>query len=156
MKYLLISLLFFIYGCSKDTPTASTEPELDTTTKESSAAWTIRRWDGENWIDTADKLPGSTSWRFISYTDTGSQFRIKGGYTIGFTNPSNNDVEFWFSKLIFMDRGNIPIYTDEFSRITRYVSANGGTDTYQGNFEIYLDNIDIANEITHMYVWGRA
>ena len=158
MKYLLISLLFFIYGCSKDTPTASTEPELDTTIKSTMGNWTIKRWDVplQDWIDTVDNLAVSTSWRFISYTsDSLKRVRIKGGYTFTISNPTNYDVEFVFGRFVFEDRGGIPIYSHEFSKIKRNVRANG-TNTFEDTFEIQLDDIDTANEITKMVVWASV
>jgi len=161
MKLSLISicLLFLSYGCSKGspTPTEPTEPTLDTTAKESSGHGTIKRWDGENWIDTADRLVVSRTWRFLSHleTDDGG-VRIKGGYTMDMSNPSENDVNFNFSKLIFEDTIGIPIYEYILSsRIERDVEANG-TDNYVGTFEIELDSINLANQITRMDIWGSA
>ena len=183
MKVLTISICLVVlsYGCSKDSPTStelttstepatstepttSTELTLDTTTKEESGTYTILRWDGENWIYTADKLAVSLTWRFISHIeyDDGS-VRIKGGYTLDFSNPSDNDVEFGLNKLVFRDKDDIPIhipyqpiYEDNpFSRIKRNVRANS-TDTYSDAFEIELDNIDIAEQIVIMDVWATV
>lgn len=155
MKPILISIcvLFLSYGCSK----FSAEPTLDTTTKESSGTFTIKRWDGNNWIDTADGLGVSWTWKFISHLekDDGS-VRIKGGYTHDLSNTSDNDVEYGFSKFTFMDKDDIPIYEYTLpSRIELNVGANS-TLTYSGTFEIQLDNIDIANQITEMGIWGRG
>ena len=161
MKTLLIPicLLFLSYGCSKESPTSTepTEPTLDTTTKESSGSWTIKRWNGDDWIDTGYRLSVDRTWRFISYLDRADGgVDIKGGYTLELSNPSDNDVEFGFSKLIFKDKDGIPISEYYASpRIERLVSANG-TARYSGTFEIDLDNIDIANQITRMTLWASA
>ena len=160
MKTLLIPicLLFLSYGCSKESPTSTepTEPTLDTATKESSGFHTIKRWDGENWIDTGDKLTVSWTWRFISHLerDDGGVL-IKGGYTLELSNPSDNDVEFRLNKFFFKDKDGIPIYEYTFYDISRLVSANG-TARYSGTFEIDLDNIDIANQITIMSFYAAA
>ena len=157
MKLLTISICLVVlsYGCSNNSPT-STEPTLDTTTKESSGSWTIQRWDGANWIDTADKLSIDKTWRFISYLELDDRsVRIKGGYTLDLSNPSDNDVEFSFNKLSFNDKDGIPIYEYTFYDIDRFVSANG-TDSYSGMFEIDLNNIDTANQITEMILWASA
>ena len=151
MKVLTISICLVVlsYGCSK---------ELDTTTKESSGTYTIKRWDGENWIETADSLTISLTWRYISYLELNDKWsvQIKGEYTLELYNPNDNYVEFRFDKFTFMDKDGIAIYKDNsFSQIKRNVRA-GGTDTYLGAFEIELDNIDIANKITDMVVWGSA
>ena len=156
MKLSLISICLVVlsYGCSSSSPTA---PTFDTTTKEDSAVITIQRWDGEEWIETADLLSVSWTWRFISYLEKDDRsVRIKGGYTLDLSNPSDNDVEFSFNKLSFDDKDGIPIY--EYTLIydiDRFVSANG-TDTYSGAFEIDLDNIDVSNQITKMFIWGAA
>ena len=161
MKLSLISicLLFLSYGCSNDSPTstAPTEPTLDITAKTHEGyTWPIRRWDGDNWIDTGDKLTVSWTWRFISHLerDDGGVL-IKGGYTLELSNPSDNDVEFRLNKFFFKDKDGIPIYEYTFYDIERLVSANG-TARYSGTFEIDLDNIDIANQITEMTLWASA
>ena len=150
MKLSLISicLLFLSYGCSKDSPT-STAPTLDTTAKESSGAWTIS--------NTIDRLTVSWTWRFISHleNDDGG-VRIKGGYTLDMSNPSDNEVMFSFLTLIFNDTNGIPIYEYTlYPRIERPVSANS-TANYVGTFELDLDSIDVANQITGMSLWGSA
>jgi hypothetical protein len=160
MKTLLIPicLLFLSYGCSKESPTSTepTEPTLDTTTKESSGSRTIERWNGDDWIDTGYRLSVDSTWRFISYLDRADGgVDIKGGYTLDMSNPSDNDVEFEFNKFFFKDKDGIPIHEYTFYHIERLVSANG-TARYSGTFEIDLDNIDIANQITRMTLWGSA
>ena len=81
--------------------------------------------------------------------------QIKGGYTLEAYNPSDNDVEFGFNKIIFEDKDGIPIYEDKFRRIERNVGANI-TATYSGEFEMELDNIDIANQIKRMTIRARV
>jgi hypothetical protein len=148
-----------------DTPTA-TAPTLDTTTKEFSKTRKIDRRDGEIWIDTGDFLTMSRTWRFISHRELNDGFankffvvsavRITGGYTIEAYNPTDNDVLFVLYKLIFVDKDDIPIYDYILpSQVERHVSANS-TDTYVGTFEIELDNIDVANQMTKMLLWGQA
>lgn len=158
MKTLLISicLLFLSYGCSKDSPT-STEPTLDITAKTQDGSRTIHRRDGENWIETDDKLSVSRAWRFISYTGDDSSVWIKGGYTLEVSNPSANDVVLKFTKLIFLDKDGITIYEETISLdgIEVNVRANG-TASYPGTFSIILDNIDVANQITRMNIWAVA
>ena len=156
LSLIYICVLFLSYGCSKDSPT-STAPTLDTTTKESSGSWTIKRWDGDNWIDTGDFLTVSRTWRFISHLerDDGG-VRIKGGYTMDMSNPIDNDVLFGFSKLVFEDTIGIPIYEHTlYPRIERPVSANG-TANYVGTFVIDLDSISLANQITRMVFWAST
>lgn len=152
MKPILISifLLFFNVGCSKDSPTSTepTEPTLDTTAKQSSATWVIWRYDG-GWRTTADSLTISTTWRLISYLDRADGgVEIKGGYTFYFSNPTDNDVNFVFHHLTFDDKYGIRIYEyNLYSSILTDVEANS-TATYAGSFEMWLDNIDVANQIT--------
>ena len=149
MKLSLISicLLFLSYGCSKNSPT-STAPTLDTTTKENSGRWAIASTD--------DILRIDSTWRFISYLerDDGG-VRIKGGYTLDMSNPSDTYVEFSSSKLTFDDAIGIVISEYNAYITPRKVSANS-TDTYSGTFEIDLDSIDIANQITKMSFWASA
>jgi hypothetical protein len=159
MKVFLISIcfLFSSYGCD-DTPTASTKPQLDTTTKESTGSWSIRGYDEnqKKWIATADKLSMSRTWRFISYLelDDGS-VRIQSGYTLDVSNPSDNDVEVFFSKLTFADKNGIPLCKDVVLNIDGNVRADS-TATYSGLFKITVDNIDVANQITQESLWANA
>ena len=171
MKYLLISifLLFLSYGCDEkplNSPTTTTTaptttaptttaPTLDKTAKEDEGSWTIVRWDGEDWIDTADKLAVSWTWRFVSHSalDDG-RVRIKGGYNFQLSNQSNYDVEFVLIKRVFEDRIHIPIYTD--IGIKKQDVLSKGTATVSSTFEIKLDDIDTANEITKMVVWASV
>ena len=161
MKTLLIPicLLFLSTGCSKDSPT-STEPPvptLDITAKTNEGSLTIQRYDGENWIDTADKLSVSRTWRFISYTVYDRSVRIKGGYSLDMSNPSANDVVMSFRKLIFQDKDGIAIYEQPISLdgIEVNVRANG-TATISGTFYIILDNIDVSKQITRLVAPGPA
>ena len=165
-----ICLVVLSYGCSKDSPTSPTftEQTLDTTTKEESGyaeTFTIQRWDGENWIDTDDKLViSSVSWKFISLLDRDDGgVRIKGGYTLNLYNPSDNDVEFLFSKLIFYDESDVLNFILIITGIRKEVNVVGsvlvkakGTATYSASFEIEFYNIDAANQIAEMEIWGRA
>lgn len=138
------------------TPTAPTEPTLDTMPKEIWDYYTITRWDGDNWVDTSDILSVVWTWRFISYLerDDGG-VRIKGEYTLGMSNPSDNDVRYLFYKFTFEDGYGIPISEYSFSYIQRNVEANS-TATYSGTFEIDLDNLDAANQITQLIILGGA
>ena len=155
MKYLLISLLFLSYGCSSSP--IDTEPELNTTTRGSADTYTIRRYVNFQYIDTDDLLDVSWEWRFISYTQINSSLvRINGGYTVDVSNPSDNDVNYYLDKLTFEDSRSIPLYTHEIDTGYYRVRANGGTSEYADTFEIELDNIDIANQITRMNLWGSA
>lgn len=160
MKWLLISicLLFLSYGCSKDTPTAPVPvpvPTLDTTTKTATEYRTIRRYDGENWVDTSLKVQIDKTWKYISHSATlDGRVKITGGYSFYFNNPTDNRVTIRISKFIFEDIDGIPIYEYELpNNIERTLAAKGDL-SYPGSFEINLDNLDTTTQITRMSIWG--
>lgn len=98
-----------------------------------------------------------TDWRFISHSDLEwGEVSIKGGYTVETSNPTDNDVEYVIDKIIFKDSSGIPITESVyFDVVERLVRANSA-DNYAGSFEIQLDNLDAANQITQITLWGRV
>lgn len=184
MKTLLVSICFLLssYGCSQTEDEKRFDEEfdefanhvtstshlygihsLDTTPKQVTSNVLIQRWEGVNFIETADSLTISHTWRFISALerDDGG-VRIKVGYTMDVLNPTDYDVEFRFAYFTFRDKDAIPMHEDmwdvglEVSRKSALVEANGTAPRIAGTFEIELDNIDSANQITEMAPWGVA
>ena len=151
-------LMFLSYGCGEDNPTAPV-PTLDTTMKEQpGGSYPINEWDGDNWIDTGFLLNvKQKDWRFISHSDREfGGVSIKGGYTVGTSNPTDNDVLYKISKIVFKDVSGIPITESVyFDKVERIVRANSD-DNYAGSFELHVDNLDVANQITQMSLWGSA
>jgi hypothetical protein len=148
-------LMFLSYGCGEDTPTAS-GLTLDTTAKETTEYRTIRRYDGENWVDTPLKVQIDKTWRFISHaTYTTGQVSVKGGYAFTLSNPSNNRVNFKISQLDFDASDGIPIYEYNISPdINRDIEAKGSA-YYTGTFELtMLDNMETLTQINRMSLWA--
>ena len=123
----------------------------------------LRRIRGSTFIQTADNLTISHTWRFISALERADGgVRIKVEYTMDFLNPTDYDVEFRLAYFTFRDKDAIPIHEDmwdvglEVSKKSALVEANGTAPRIAGTFEIELDNIDSANQITAMIIWGGA
>ena len=150
-QYLLIKkhmfLMFLSYGCGEDT--------LDTTAKTETEYRTIKRWDGDNWVETSFKVQIDKTWRYISHSATlDGRVKITGGYSFDFNNPTNDRINIMISKFIFEDIDGIPIYEYELpSEIERTLEPKGYLG-YPGSFEIILDNLDTATQITRLSLWG--
>jgi len=151
-------LMFLSYGCGEDTPTAPV-PTLDTTMKDQAGGgYTIQLWDGDRWEASGFLLSVTKNdWRFISHSDREfGGVSIKGGYTVGTSNPTDRDVLYTINTIIFKDSSGIPITESVyFDVVERTVRANSD-DSYAGSFEIQVDNLDVANQITKITLWGSA
>ena len=147
-------LMFLSYGCGEDTPTAPV-PTLDTTAKTETIYRTIKRWDGDNWVETSLKVQVDLTWKYISHSATlDGRVKITGGYSFDFNNPTNDRIAILISKFIFKDIDGIPIYEYELpSEIERTLEPKGSLG-YPGSFEIILDNLDTSTQIKNLTLWA--
>lgn len=83
-------------------------------------------------------------------TETG--LKVTGGYTILLTNETTADLEAEVSRLVFEDTSGIQIAEHFIS--DRFPLEAGKALTRQGNFEIEVASIKVANSVTHMTVWA--
>jgi len=166
MKLLLISLsVVFCFSCSKDTPTSppiAPKIELDTSLKkQDGGGFYIKEWSSANeeWVITERQIRVDEKWRFISATPIEmlgiNNFLIKGGYTIEYSNPNPISVVFSLGRLSFVDKDEIPMAEYSIGDVERNISANGD-GSYSFDFEIYLANIGLANEITKVSLWASV
>jgi hypothetical protein len=149
MKVLLGSmfLMFLSYGCGEDT--------LDTTAKTEKEYHTIKRHDGENWIETSLDLQVYQTWKFISHSATpDGRVKIKGGYSFDIYNPTDNILNFGIWKFSFEDIHGIPICEYELPSIVKLtLAAKGNLDNFTGTFEMILDDMNTTTQITRMVSW---
>ena len=104
---------------------------------------------------TSLKVQVDKTWKYISRSEMpDGRVKITGGYSFEFYNQSDNIVKVYISKFIFEDIDGIPIYEyDVPIKIIRSLAPKG-SDIYPGSFEIILDNLDTATQITRLSLWG--
>ena len=143
MKLLLISLSVVFFSCSTFDTSLHTYSEL---------LYIIQEWNGSEYIKGKERLIVSIKWRFISYSKVEKlgRVKVKGGFKIDFVNKTTINVSVGRAgnNFIFYDKEDFKIaeYLDT-ERI--YITANS-SNSHSGNFEIYLDNADLTNDIERL------
>lgn len=148
MKLLLISLsVVFCFSCSKDTPT------LDTSLHTEKLVYNVKG---------KEDLIISIKWRFISYSvvkasskvDNLGRVKVKGGFKLDFVNRATMNVAVDEKKFVFYDKEDFKIA--EYNDHKKIKIAGYRSNSHSGNFDIYLDNVDLTNDIERLALEIRA
>jgi len=148
-----------LFACGKD-DSASSKMTLDTSPKEHiGTTFQVQRWNSSTsaWESSSSTVEVDTEWRFISYLElSDGSVAVKGGYTTEWTNTTSELIECRLSKTIFYDSSAIPLAEhDVIPDDTFNVSANS-SNTRNGSFEIYFDDLSVTDQVTRMGLFGAA
>ena len=101
-------------------------------------------------------IKADTRWRFLSSRPTGSGIEVTGAWEISLRNTSRRG---WWAKV---DR--LAFEDSEGFQVAAYMPPNESliyrrlrpqeTVDLQGNFQIDVASIELANDISHMGVWA--
>lgn len=143
MKLLLfISLSVVVFSCSTFDTSLHTYSEL---------LYPIWEWNGSEYIKGKESLIVSIKWKFISYRkfEELGRVKVKGGFRIDFVNKTTMNVIVGSEKhFIFNDKDDFKIA--EYYDYDSIKIAAKSSNSHSGNFDILLDNADLANDIERL------
>ncbi len=144
-----VRLLFMLLAChilACGDKAVDPQESLDTSPHERTGAWE------------GTPIQADIMWRFTSAEPFSDRIAVTGAWTITFHNTGVNDYLVDIGKFSFEDNSGFQIteYTpispqDEY--IDSFIINNSQTQRRTGNFEIYVDSVDIANSITQINVY---
>ena len=95
-------------------------------------------------------------WRFISYikVDNVGRVKVKGGFKLDFDNKTKVNVAVDEQKFIFYDKEDFKIAECYESEKIKIAAKN--SNSHSGKFDVYLDNVDLTNDIERLRLTWRA
>ena len=142
---LLCLCLTRLLGCDSKPKVVEPEPEpirLNTASHEE---------DGLSWEDSP--IEADTRWRFLASRETEIGFEVTGAWEITLRNTSSDEWEAVLSRLTFEDRQGFQIaeyYIGSFP----YILQGHESRHLQGNFDIQVVSLELANSIRTMNLWA--
>ena len=144
MRAVLLLCVIGLFSCDSKPDVVEPEPiHLNTISHEE---------DGLSWEDSP--IEADTRWRFLASRETEKGFDVTGAWEITLRNTSRDVWEADLSRLTFEDRQGFQIAEYYVGGIFPYILQGHESRHLQGNFDIEVASLELANSISTMNLWA--